>query len=73
MRNKNSHWFIIIAVLIILVIAIALSSVSVDSKSERDKEKRDEEEEKLLAELEELERKQEILENQKILNKKFYL
>lgn len=70
MKSKNNHWFIIFAVLIILVIAIAFSSISADSKSERDKEKekRDIEEKKLLAELEELERKQEILEKHQFFN-----
>jgi Na+/H+ antiporter NhaC len=70
MKSKNNHWFIIIAVLIILVIAIAFSSISSDSKSDRDKEKqkREEEEARLLAELEKLERKQEILEKHQFFN-----
>jgi len=70
MKKSNNRWFIIIAVLIILVIAIALSSISSDSKSERDKDKqkRDEEEARLLAKLEELERKQEILEKHQFFN-----
>lgn len=70
MKEKDNHWFIIIAVLIILVLAIAFSSLSTESKAERDeeKEKRDKEEARLLAELEELKIKQKILEKHKFFN-----
>lgn len=63
MKKINDYWFILLAIVIILFIAIGLPSISGESKLVRDKEKerRDAEEAKLLAELEELRLRQEIL------------